>query len=818
MKNVSMTKYDFLLLFVGIIMLVVFLSLYPEIYPDAARRLPLDENQISKKAYEILQELNYDISKISHRSRLLADKDQIRYFQKTFGLKRANKIILENEISVYYWRLSLREKKTDDDIITISYDSEEEAKEDIVRSLSDTISIQLDTQGKLIGLNVRMGKKDVIDSLSYDEALQNVTEFLKKHRPERYQTYRLLKYEEDQIESRLDYHFTWESDSSIYNEKETVAVSVLGTFIGRFNIKYTPPEIIKSSAHRSELEAIPQIVAFIGILLLVIVVLIKKLRKDEIDLKSNLYLSILVMLSWMVMLVLSMNIDLEDKWILSMIIPLIITSPFIFLGFFAVSAIAESETRQVWEEKIFTFDAFKNGKVLFPQFSLVILRGLALAFIAAGLHALLLKILDSQFSFYFSLNNDQLNINLSILPVLNVLAIAIFYTSFGESVFRLYIITAVRKKIGNIGIVVAISALLWVFTFGGYLNLRLSSYYLNLGLNLFLGLLFIIFFWKADFMTVWWGAFVYFLLRSLYPFSFLDDGFLMWNGHFLWAIIGGAIIVAFIGLRRSGDSVHIQKYVPSYISRQAERQRIQRELEIARRVQLSFLPREKPKLKGIDVASICIPAAEVGGDYYDFIEIDDHRLGVVIGDVSGKGISAAFHMTLTKGFLKSQVKSGLSPREIMINLNELFYENVERGTFISMIYGIFDLEKKNFAFSRAGHNPLLIQKNHSDQVEILCPRGLALGLEKGTIFDRVIEEYKIGMNHDDVFVFYTDGFSEAMNSQKEEFGENRLQSMMETFPAISAEQIIDSFKSEIFEFVGDAPQHDDMTMLVVKIL
>ncbi|OQX95396.1 hypothetical protein B6I21_05675, partial [candidate division KSB1 bacterium 4572_119] len=241
-------------------------------------------------------------------------------------------------------------------------------------------------------------------------------------------------------------------------------------------------------------------------------------------------------------------------------------------------------------------------------------------------------------------------------------------------------------------------------------------------------------------------------------------------------------------------------------------------LEIARRVQSSFLPRKKPTLSGIDIASACIPATEVGGDYFDFIALDENRLGVVIGDVSGKGISAAFHMTLTKGFLKSQAKTVESPREVLIHLNELFYENVERTTFISMIYGIFDIRNKKFTFARAGHNPLLLKKDGIKDVEILCPKGLALGLEKGELFQRVIEEYSIGINSKDVFMFYTDGFSEAMNNKKEEFGEDRLKSILNKVHSISAENIMAETKSQVLAFVNNADQHDDMTMIIVKIL
>jgi len=817
MNRVKLSQSDFLLFLVAILLLIVYLVYYAEIFPDASLRFTYDESQIVKKAYEIIRNLDYDISSMKHRSRIETDEDQLRYFQKTFGLKRSNELIMEDKIPVFSWNISLREGKQEDNLVSISFDGDDQAKEKIAKSPSDTITIRMSTSGELIGLNVRLGKRAKIDSLTMDEALAKATDFLRVHRPVTFPKYSLVTRDADRTGARLDYHFSWESSELIYDEKESVSVSVLGSQIGKFAIKHTPKEIVKHTGFRMELVIIPNIISFIGIGILVIVVLIRKLRRDEIELRSNIVLSVIVMLMWILMLAMSINVD-EGRWMLTMLIPMLITAPFIFIAFFSVSAIAESDAREVWHEKIFTFEAARNGKILFPQFALVILRGLSMAFIAAGLLVLLLKAANSQFNFFFEFDDERFDNIISLLPVLTILGMSILTSSFGEMVFRLYIITTLRKKIGNIIVLSLISALFWVLAFNGYFNLKLSSYFLNFGINFIIGLVFVVFFLKTDFMTVWWGASVYILLRALYPMTFMDDGFIAWNGYMLWVIIGSSIIVALIGFSRTGDMVKIEKYVPDYIQRQAERQRVQRELEIARRVQLSFLPRSKPKLQGIDVASICIPATEVGGDYFDFFEIDDHRLGVVIGDVSGKGISAAFHMTLTKGFLKSQAKTGLSPREIIINMNELFYENVERGTFISMIYGIFDLRQRNFAFSRAGHNPLLIQKHGAEQVELLSPRGLALGLESGEIFDRVIEEYKIGIQTNDLFLFYTDGFSEAMNADKEEFGENRLQHVLESNPDHTAEQVIEAFKREIFKFVGQAPQHDDMTMLVVKIL
>ncbi|MDZ7695106.1 MAG: PP2C family serine/threonine-protein phosphatase [Balneolaceae bacterium] len=128
------------------------------------------------------------------------------------------------------------------------------------------------------------------------------------------------------------------------------------------------------------------------------------------------------------------------------------------------------------------------------------------------------------------------------------------------------------------------------------------------------------------------------------------------------------------------------------------------------------------------MAAICKPAYETGGDYYDFIQLDDHRIAVAIGDVSGKGIQAAFYMTFTKGILHTLCRETESPAEVLKKANRLFYENARRGTFISLIYGIVDLRKKTFRFARAGHNPILHYAAQSQTMDLLQPSGIGLGL------------------------------------------------------------------------------------------
>jgi phosphoserine phosphatase RsbU/P len=150
-------------------------------------------------------------------------------------------------------------------------------------------------------------------------------------------------------------------------------------------------------------------------------------------------------------------------------------------------------------------------------------------------------------------------------------------------------------------------------------------------------------------------------------------------------------------------------------------------------------------------------------------------------------------------------------------MNELFYENVDRGTFISMIYGVFDADKKIFRLARAGHNPVIVKRSPVEGVAMLNPTGLALGLEKGILFRKTITEVEQKISSGEVYVFYTDGFTEAMNRNKAEFGEERLIKCVEENSELSAQEILDNIFKEVKTFIGKQLQHDDMTMVVVKV-
>ena len=169
--------------------------------------------------------------------------------------------------------------------------------------------------------------------------------------------------------------------------------------------------------------------------------------------------------------------------------------------------------------------------------------------------------------------------------------------------------------------------------------------------------------------------------------------------------LGVSIYFLFLG----EDKDRLPEYIPEYLEDQAREQRVQQELDIARNVQETFLPEKTPEITGFDTSAICIPAQETGGDYYDIIRLNEEKVAFTIGDVSGKGIQAAFYMTFIKGVIHSLCSIFLSPKQMMFHVNKLFSQNATRGTFISMIYGVLDLSNRSFTYVRAGHNPILFK-------------------------------------------------------------------------------------------------------------
>jgi phosphoserine phosphatase RsbU/P len=255
----------------------------------------------------------------------------------------------------------------------------------------------------------------------------------------------------------------------------------------------------------------------------------------------------------------------------------------------------------------------------------------------------------------------------------------------------------------------------------------------------------------------------------------------------------------------------------------AEKKRLEEELRIAREIQMSLLPQGALRMPGLSVTALCVPAREVGGDYYDLLPIDEHRLGVLIADVSGKGTSAALYMAELKGLMLSLSQIHTSPRSLLVAADRVMANNLDARSFITMTYAIIDLQERTMTYARAGHTPLMYLPGDNGacgrRVRILTPDGLVLGLQmdKGDMFERLLEEQTIPLHDGDLFALYTDGISEAMNESDDCFGDERLGRILEEHADLPSEELRERVLREIAAFVGVAPQHDDMTMIFLRV-
>jgi serine phosphatase RsbU (regulator of sigma subunit) len=270
-------------------------------------------------------------------------------------------------------------------------------------------------------------------------------------------------------------------------------------------------------------------------------------------------------------------------------------------------------------------------------------------------------------------------------------------------------------------------------------------------------------------------------------------------------------------LRAFADQAAVALENARLVQESLEKERFAQELKVAHEAQMKLLPKSMPSLKELDIDAVCITAQDVGGDYYDLFLFPDNRLGIVIGDVSGKGSAAAFLMAEVKGIIKSLAHTYVSPREVLIRTNELLYDNLERKFFISLIYAVIDLNLMSLTFSRAGHCPLLFGQAQTLEARFIEPKGIGIGLTHGELFNQSLEEHQIALNYGDTFLFYTDGLVEAMNLQKAEFEESRLLQIFAHTTHLNSQSIKNTLVKEVYAFMNGASTHDDLTMVVVKV-
>ncbi len=244
-----------------------------------------------------------------------------------------------------------------------------------------------------------------------------------------------------------------------------------------------------------------------------------------------------------------------------------------------------------------------------------------------------------------------------------------------------------------------------------------------------------------------------------------------------------------------------------------EKQRIEEELALARRMQQSLLPRSAPKLEGFDIAGMNSPSEMVGGDYFDYIHLTEKDLGIVIGDVAGKGVPAAFIMTSLRASLRIESVSHYAISTILSRVNDFLFESIEPERFVTAFYGVLDARAHLLTYANAGHNPPLLLRQNGAQ-EMLSEGGLLLGAFPGALY----HEQRINLNSGDVLVLYTDGVSEAENTQGVQFGVERIAEISRKAADRGSQAVLDNLLKAVRKHVGKAGLQDDLTLMVIKCL
>lgn len=245
-----------------------------------------------------------------------------------------------------------------------------------------------------------------------------------------------------------------------------------------------------------------------------------------------------------------------------------------------------------------------------------------------------------------------------------------------------------------------------------------------------------------------------------------------------------------------------------------EKQRLEKELDVARDIQKRILPVKNPVVNNLSISTFFTPAFEVGGDYYDFFEIDRNKLGFVIADVSGKGISAAFIMAEIKGIFNSLSKMIDTPKQILEKVNEILLQRLTKKDFVSALYGIIDSEKEELTFARAGHCPAILIRN--SKIQTFKTSGIGLGLTNSFDFNNHLEEITINLKDDDTLAFYTDGITESKNDKLEDFGEEHFSNILIEHSDKSVNEIADEVIKEVSLFSRSHHQYDDITLIILK--
>jgi len=784
---------------------LVIINLFPHLHPLGGLHLPYDNEESISISRRTLDSLSLEYSGLVPSVSFRYDRALLRQLQETFGIDSANGLF--RTIPISSWQIRWKEGKA----LTMGMTDSDEDVQAVLDVFKGEVSVGLSADGRLLSLERKVADSAIIPSLTIDQARTLTREILTRFSALRsYGPFDEPVSEKTIVQPhRSDYEFVWEREIPGIPNQVQIKTLIAGNTLSVLETDFKIPREFTDDEFESAIGIIVVII-YVSVIATMIFFAFRRFRSFEIGFR----LASVMGIAAAAVMALEIMLSMKDNFDWGVLVAVLLGPLFVGGALVLVWAVSESVGREVWKEKFIPFDLLANGYLFHSRVGAGVIRGIALG---AGAMAFWLLLLEGSGNFTnlrWTLSGESVRHEFDVaLPWIYVVGHSVYTAAFFFSLFVLFGMSFLRRWVGSPGLLLFLSALL--------VSLVRQGEVFPLGVGIVVELLLAgIFVWtlyQFDALTSFLSLFSFAVIR--------EAGGLFLSGHPTYEASGigmvlffGIIAVVSVAVQfRKTEVTDFQDITPAFAKHITERQRLQQELEIARQVQMSFLPKENPHITGLEIASLCVPAHEVGGDYYDFVRLAPKKIAVVVGDVSGKGTQAAFYMTLAKGFLRALSHPKGSVKSVLIQMNKLFYDNVERGAFISMVYGVFDMGAKTLRLTRAGHNPVLVWRATTGRLEIIQPDGLALGLEQGKKFDKTIEEVRIPFRKGDCFVFYTDGFPEAMNKQQEEYGDHRLAESAKAHAQRRAAEIVEGLLGDVRMFMGKARQHDDMTVVVVKI-
>ncbi|MBN2012822.1 PP2C family protein-serine/threonine phosphatase [candidate division KSB1 bacterium] len=801
------SKHRSLFIF-GILGIVAYFAIEPSLLFIYQTTHTLSRPEIRKQADDFLKSHGYQIDDYYKRLSSRTNDNVISYLQSTFGVIRTSEL-LKNELKhLTFWDCRY--------YLNVPRDEPQ-----------DRYRVWLTHNGEIIHFDHNFPDSVGTAHLSLEKAQALCETYITNNTKINLADFTLDDSTSNKQKNRTDFFFKWVEKNPKYKEaKYAIQFNIKGDEISQYQYTLELPKELQnkygiSLTTYSVLYTLGWIFSYI-VLLFIVVIFLKKYHEGEIGIRHGLIFFLTILVVGLINTINAASSMAEGTTIGNMSrlhVTLLIGLFNIFfieffnaLSVFTAWSVGESNSRPGWEYKLSAIDGVLRGKIFTVNAASSIVRGYLAGMTLVGFISLYLyttvHLFGAKPSYMFILPSIDKEF-IFLTPIVTGLLLAI---SDGV-IYRLFFITYLKKVLRSEWLAVIIAAILALSRIPDIGLFPMGyQYFAKFAIGLFLGYLFV----KYDILTVLLTSFTAVLFSQAIPLLYMNNNWFAMNGLIVLGVLAVPLVIAVIGFKRKTVFEYQGDELPPHIQRISERERMAKELEIAKKVQMSLLPKDSPHFPGLDCSAICIPAREVGGDYYDFVRLSNNKLGVAIGDVSGKGVPSAIYMTLSKGILQSYAEDNSSPKQVLCKVNKLIYQMLEKNSFVSMIYAIINMTNFEVTFARAGHNPAILYMSENNATQQIEPGGIGIGLEQGLVFEKTLAEENMTLNKGDLLVFFTDGFTEAMNGKLDEYGEDRLTRVIEQNNEASAQAIVEAILKDVHRFIKGYPQHDDMTIIVIK--